>query len=281
MSISIFAKPAHLGSGGYMRRVSSIIRGVQVAEQIGAKLNPKEGYENDVCIHVKPHVPKGHDFDFKGKSPYLDIIDGHNLGQLLLKRPEIPGIVCSQVDYEIMSNIVNEKGEKIKNKIILIPQHHCNFERARRNREKMLVVGVIGSPKAFNFLPKDLEKELIKRNMELVEFSGFRTRQEIIDFYMKIDVQIVWRPYKKILSNPLKLVNAASFGVPTIALDEPAFMELDGCYVPVNNFDTFLRRLDILRENSDAYRVLASKCLEKSEDYHIEKVGEMYKKLDK
>ena len=64
MSISIFAKKTSRGRGNRLQRVSSMIRGVQVAEQIGAKLNPEEGYENDVCIYVKPHVPKGFDWKF-------------------------------------------------------------------------------------------------------------------------------------------------------------------------------------------------------------------------
>ncbi len=281
MSISIFAKQTTLNRRGYLHRVSSMIRGVQVAEQIGAKLNPSGDYENDVCIYVKPHVPKGHDFNFEGKKNYLDIIDGHNLGQLLLKRPEIIGIVCSDVDYEIMTNIYNEKGETIKNKIVLIPQHHCNFGRVKRTGDRITTVGAIGTPTAFDFFPKDLKKELKKRNIKLFEFSGFRTRQEIIDFYMKIDVQIVWRPYKKILSNPLKLVNAASFGIPTIALDEPAFKELAQYYFPVNNLTEFLTCLDELRADPKLYASYSNACLGKAEDYHIEKIGELYKELDK
>lgn len=284
--ITIFAKPAFLNvnpgepfalrtkpvRSGHLMRVSSMIRGDQIADQIGAKLNPTEGYENDTCIYVKPMVRKGDDFTFEGK-PYLDIIDGHNLGQLLNKHPEVPAIVCSQIDMETMSGVIS-------NKIIFIPQHHCNFNREKRTRTEVKTVGVIGTRGAFPMLPEELRKELEKRGMELIEFSRFFSRQDIIDFYMKIDVQMVWRPYKKLLSNPLKLVNGASFGIPTIALDERAFEEMKGCYIPVTTFKEFLVQLDRLRTTPDMYIYYSENCIDRAERYHIERVGEMYKELD-
>jgi hypothetical protein len=122
MSISIFAKnPIRAKSDKHLQRVSSIIRGQQVAEYLHAKLNPTEGFENDVCIYVKPHVKPHEDFDFHGHS-YLDIIDGWGLLALVHKHPEVTVITCSAVDFEYVS-------ENCANKVILIPQHHCNFER--------------------------------------------------------------------------------------------------------------------------------------------------------
>jgi len=287
--ISIFSKPAFLNinpgqpfkertkpvKGGQLMRVSSMIRGDQIAEAIGARLNPPQGYENDVCIYVKPRVQKGDDFNFEGRKNYLDIIDGHNLGQLALKHPEVDVIVCSQVDYETMSKV-------IPNKIILIPQHHCNFERQKRIRTKLTQVGVIGSRGAFPHLPDGLRKALAERGMELVEYSQFYTRQDIIDFYMSIDLQIVWRPYKKLLSNPLKIVNASSFGVPTIALDEPAFKEVEDCYVRIKSFDEFLVKLDKIRLNRNQYEFTGffQRMIEKAEEYHIDNIAKLYKELD-
>jgi len=289
MSISIFAKPAFLNINphepfsqrtkplregvGHLQRVSSIIRADQIAKEIGAKLNPESGYENDVCIYVKPMVRKGDDFKFEGK-PYLDIIDGHNLGQLATKHPEVTVIVCSQADMETLTGV-------IPNKIIFIPQHHCNFKRYIRTREGVRVVGAIGTKGAFPLLPKGLKEALGERGIELLEFSRFFKREDIIDFYLKIDVQIVWRPYKKLLSNPLKIVNAASFGIPTIALDESAFKEMGDCYIPVHTLDEFLDRLDDLRTSPALYNDYFHRCIDKSDEYHIEKIGELYKELDK
>ena len=122
-----------------------MIRGVQVAEQIGCKLNPESGYENDVCIYVKPNVPKGYDFKFEGRKSYLDLVDGHNLGPVLFKHPEVTAIVDSWADYNTMSKVYDEKGELLKNEIIVIPQQNCNFERFTRTRTEITRVGAIGT----------------------------------------------------------------------------------------------------------------------------------------
>jgi hypothetical protein len=264
-------KPIPEGRGHAMR-VSSMIRGDQIADEIGAKFNPTEGYENDTCIYVKPMVRKGDDFKFKGKKIYLDIVDGHNLGQLMIKYPEVKVIVCSDIDKITMSSC-------IPNEIVVIPQHHCNYERIQRERTEIKTVGVIGTKGAFPMLPKELKGELKKRGMKLLEYSRFFTRQDIIDFYMKIDVQIIWRPYKKTLSNPLKMVNASSFGIPTIALDEKAFHEMSGCYIPVDSLEGFLTHLDALKDNPSLYRHYSKACLAKSEHYHISNIGKLYKQL--
>src|SRR6267142_3781020 len=110
--ISIFAKEAFLNvnphepfrlrtkpvKSGHLQRVSSIIRGEQIAEAIGARFNPKSWYQEDTCIYVKPRVQNGDDFVFEGKKNYVDIVDGHNLGQVLLKHPDVGCIVCSRTD---------------------------------------------------------------------------------------------------------------------------------------------------------------------------------------
>ena len=286
--ISIFAKRAFFNinpsedydkrvkpiRGGHLMRVSSIIRADQIAQQIGAKLNPTEGYENDVCVYVKPMVRKGDDYEMKGKKIYIDIVDGHNLGHLAFQHPEAKIIVCSEADQKTMSSVIS-------NEIVLIPQHHCNFERIRRVRKETKTVGVIGTRGAFPYLPQELKQELAKRGIELKEFSKFYSRQDIIDFYMSIDLQIVWRPYKKLLSNPLKIVNAASFGIPTIALDETAFKEVEGCYLPVHDFNELIDTLEAFISDDELYQGLHQNCLDKSEKYHIENIGKLYKELDK
>ncbi len=286
-NIAIFAKRAFLNTNpsqefiskeksykgyGHLQRVSSIIRADQIADYLGAKFNPTEGYQDDVTVYVKPYVKKGNDFVFEGKRAYLDIVDGHNLGQLALKYPEVGVIVCSQADYETMSNA-------LPNKIVLIPQHHANFERQKKKRTAIKVVGIIGEKNAFDYIPRKIREELKKRDIELLEYSKFFSRQDIIDFYMNIDVQLVWRPYRKILSNPLKIVNASSFGVPTIALDEPAFKEMEGTYIGVTTPEEWLSRFDYLCDNDDVYDAVSQYCREKAENYHISSVAKLYQQL--
>ena len=177
-----------------------------------------------------------------------------------------------QVDFEVLSH-------ELSNKIVLIPQHHCNFERATRTRKGVTVVGIIGTPHAFRFLPDGLKPELAKRGMNLLEYSHFFQREDIVDFYKKIDVQIIWRPYSKKLSNPLKIVNSASFGIPTIARDEPCFKEMENCYIPVYTLEEFMSELDSLRSNPPLYKKFAKRCLKTAENYHIDKISKLYKNL--
>ena len=256
---------------GHLQRVSSIIRADQIAEYLGAKVNPKERYENDVCIYVKPHYLGG-DFKFEGK-PYLDICDSTTLYKLAIKYPEVTVITASDYNYELCKRI-------LPNKIVNIPEQHCNFERLKRTREGIKTVGVIGTEDAFEFLPSGLEEELNKRGIKLYKFSKFYCRQDVVDFYMQIDLQIIWRPYmeysKNILMNPLKVVNASSFGIPTIAYDEPCFKEVEWGYVGVHELDEILFGLDTQRDTIEKMRSI---CIEKSEKYHISKIVELYKQL--
>jgi hypothetical protein len=276
VNISFFAKkPFRVGSDKHLSRVSSIIRGYQIAGQIGAKLNPIEGYEKDICIYVKPPYKSGSNLKFEEKS-YLDIVDSIGLCELAIKHPEVSVISLSKWNQKVLKKL-------IPNKVVNIPQHHCNFERVRRNSTEVKKVGIIGAKKAFDYLPKGLKDSLARRGVSLLTFSEFSTRQDIVNFYMNIDVQIVWRPYynysKNILANPLKIVNAASFGIPTIAYDEKAFLEMKGCYIPVHTLQEFLDELDKLRTRPMLYEKYSKTCIKKSEKYHIEKIAKMYTKL--
>lgn len=251
---------------GHLQRVSSMIRGDQIAERLGAKLNPKEGYENDVCIYVKPRYDAV-GFKFEGKT-YIDIVDDIKTA---VKFQDIPIISLSQVGHEVLTQIHPKD-------VFLIPQHHCNFERAKRYREGVTTVGIIGTIPAFNYLPEGLEERLAEKGVNLVKFSRFFSRQDIIDFYQRIDVQIVWRPYKIPIGNPLKIVNASAFGVPTIALWERWFKEVEGCYLPVYDVNGFITELEKLKDPS-FYNECSQKCLLKAEEYHIDNICKLYREL--
>jgi hypothetical protein len=275
MSISIFAK-RHFRArrDGHLQRVSSIIRGYQIAEYLGAKLNPTEGFESDVCIYVKPHVKPVDDIPFYGHA-YLDIIDGNNLIHLAQKHPDVSVITCSYASFSSVTSQIN-------NKVILIPQHHCNFERFQKKGADVLTVGCIGTKSAFVNIPPQLIESIKALGIHFIEFSNFQSREDIVDFYKKIDVQMVWRPYMReasTLSNPLKIVNAASFGVPTIALDEMAFYEMKGYYFPVETEKEFIDQLIRLKSSTALYSEYSEKCFKKAENYHITRVGKLYKDL--
>ena len=71
-----------------------------------------------------------------------------------------------------------------------------------------------------------------------------------------------------------------SYGIPTIAYEEEVFnKELKGYYFPARSLDDLLDQLDSLVSSSNLYESTAEKLITKAEEYHIDKIGEMYKAL--
>src|SRR3990167_7680974 len=270
--ISIFAKPPF--EMKHLQRVSSIIRGEQIAAYMGnARLNPEKGYENDVCIYVKPHIYPENDYKFE-KHSYIDIHDGFSLRHTLRKYPEVGCISISDHATYVLK-------QYIKNKIVTIPHHHCNFERMTRERNKIKKVGITGSFQAFPFVPDIIKDGLKARGILYEEYSNFYPRTSVARFHYSLDIHLVWRPWRKQLSSPLKVTNAMAFGVPTIALniDEPSYKEVEGCYIGVKTVEEWLEALDRLIADPKLYKIMSDKCFEMAEKYHIENIAKLYEEL--
>lgn len=273
MGISIFTTGTASTDHNSDNHFSLIKRGYQIAEEIGAKLNPKQDYQDDICIYVKPTLDSNQDMIFKGKSSYLDLIDYWQYIPLLRKHPKTIAIVCSERDYIYLAS------EGITNKTTIIPQHHCNFDQEKRDRKNILVVGAVGTRRSLRHLPQELEPQLNERGVNLLIHNETDSRQDLVNFYKKIDIQIVWRPWKKNLANPLQIVNAASYGIPSIALEENYFNEMGNCYISINGLGNFFTELDLLINSSSRYAALSSLCLIKAKKYHISNIAKLYKNL--
>jgi hypothetical protein len=270
--ISIFAKPPF--EMKHLQRVSSIIRGEQICAYMpNCRLNPENGYENDVCVYVKPHIRPGADYKFE-KNSYLDVHDGFDLRHTLRKYPEVKAIAISDHSAYVL-------GQYVKNKIVVLPHHHCNFERMTRVRDKIRKVGITGSFTAFQVVPEVIKEGLKKRGILYEEYSNFYPRLSVARFHYSLDIHLVWRPWKKNLSSPLKVTNAMAFGVPTIALDldEPSYKEVEGCYIGVKTPEEWLEKLDELIADKKKYDEMSKFCLEQSERYHISEIAKLYNQL--
>ena len=270
--INFFAKPPFIMK--HLQRVSSTVRGEQIAAYMGnARLNPPKVEEGDVNIYVKPHIKVGFDFDFP-KNSWIDIQDGWELIHTLQKYPEVGVIAYGDLSYETLSKYVK--------KIVNIPHHHVNFERTVRKRDKILKVGTTGSPAAWDYIPEEIKEGLKQRGIRLELYSNFYPRTAVARFHESVDVFIHWRAWlNRKLSCPFKIINSASFGVPTIALDEPSFKEVEGTYIGVSNPAQWLEKFDLLVNDARLYQEMADKCLEVAEKYHIESISKLYKELDK
>jgi len=246
------------GKGG-----SGLIRAVQIAEHLGAKLNPGKDYKNGVCIYVKAEPPENFP-----KHSYLDVMDTDGRNRWLKKHPEIGVIACSEAARSHLSKVLK------RDDVVVIPQHHCNYDRVKRDRKEMLVVGVIGRPSSMDLDINDLKKRLRKIGMEFVMTSKYRGREDVVDFYKKIDIQIIWRKENKPFKNALKIVNAASFGIPTVAYPEQGYMEMEGYYLRAKTIDKLIDEVKDLKGGWHTQRLI-----DKAEEYHIDNIAELYKKL--
>jgi hypothetical protein len=277
MNISIFARKYFIGEDvepltkPYLHRGTGLIRGEQIAKFLGARYNPTSGYESDLRIYIKPKsLDKIQDGD------YIDVSDsGDVIIEQLKKRPKLKLIASSLATYEYLK-------EKLPNKIVLIPEHHCNFERTKRSRKKFTTGGYVGAPNDFIFsMNPEIEKRLAKIKLKFIAFYDFKNRQDVVNFYKKIDFQInphFWPDDSEIYRHPTKMISAASFGIPTISVRKSGYKEWEGNYIPAEDIDSLIKEVENLK-NKDYYDQWAGKIIKAAEPYHIENIAKLYRQL--
>jgi glycosyltransferase involved in cell wall biosynthesis len=251
----VFHRARHGGSGE--------IRGTQMAKHFKARLNPPEwAYDFDVHVWVKME-PK--DLSLPGRH-YLDVLDAQERVSWLLKNPECGVIASSLSGQEYLKKKLNRKD------VLFIPQHHCNFDRAKRERDGIKVAGVAGGDGAIRCDMSELKTRLADMGIEFRWLNRYESRDEVDAFYRELDVQIVWRGGDRPLKNPLKIINAMSYGIPTIALPEPAYEEVWGYYWVVQEPLEILMVIEELKQGWDALELI-----DFAEQYHIENVAKLYR----
>lgn len=267
---------------------AGLIRGAQIAGYLGAKLNPRTSFYNDICIYVKifPHLPYP-------RNCYLDVVDAHEKVEWLKDKPDVNIIAVSRIAKEWISEVTGRKD------IVLIPEHHCNFDRKLRPDREVLTVGIIGQKSAYDLSYLELKQGAcdlglnLKWELPYLDKDGnllfkkflhvYPTRERVVNFYSDVDIQVTYRkntPNPK-LRNPLKLENAGSFGIPTVAYPEEDYVdEWDGFFIPATDSDEILHSLWELKNNYDYYKEWSKKVIGKAEEYHIEHIAELYKNLN-
>ncbi|MBI2049658.1 hypothetical protein HYT32_02010 [Candidatus Roizmanbacteria bacterium] len=270
--ISIFAKHTYFLDDPYrpgevyLQRVSSRVRAEEIAEYLGAKLNPTEGYKNDTCIYVKHYR-----LDQVRDGDYLDVLDDLYTTNLLKTRPKIKIIAMSKPHMEYLRGI-------LKNKIIYIPHHHVNHERFRRRRKKIINCGYVGSNSRYNVrINREIGKRLSRIGLNFKPLFNFKTRKDIINYYKTIDLQIIghFRNLDVPYYHQTKIVNAMSFGIPTIASQRLGYRDVEGFYIPINNMDELMAEAEKMKD-SVRYKEWPDKIIAESEKYHISEIAKLY-----
>ena len=266
----------------HRKAVSGKIRGMQVGTYLDAKLNPTEGYENDVCIYVKSFPPDG----FPERS-FVDVIDSKNLVSWIANNPRSGVIAISEVGQEYLSRKLR------RSDVYLIPEHHCNFNRESRVNKEVKSVGYMGNKNGSIFTDDNIvsrrktidyiTKRFADIGLDFKFITSYPKREDVIDFYKSIDIQVTYRRRKQqqiaSLNNPLKLTNAGSFGIPSVAYPESTAREWGGCFVEAESISEMLLQCKKLKEDKAFYEDMAGKALEKSENYHISKIAPLYMEL--
>lgn len=258
--------------GTFLCRVSSRVRGEEIAAALGARYNPSAGYEGDRQVWVKPRrvgpIPDG---------AWVDVLDEFGLAAQLKARPGLKVISMSQAhDAHLHSEL---PGHEVR----LIPHHHLNFERLLRpSGREVRVCGFVGSNTAEHLAwGAQVARALERVGLEYRGCHNYLKRQDSLDFYRSVDLLVIayfgWQdtPYR----HPTKIVNAASFGIPTVAGPIQGYREVEGHYLRAGSLEELVAQAAALRDPG-WYRHWAEPLPELAEQYHISRIANLYRALD-
>jgi len=257
---------------------SGDIRGTQIAEFVGGSINPDKIYADDVNFFVKsvpaPELLSGM------KNIFIDVVDSYGVIPWIRRHPEVGVIAMSGVAKKYLD-------EQLKRTdVILIPEHHCNFEGVVHKVDIPTVAGFIGYKENLQIHPDEIAKALEPLGIKFMYCCDFKNRFDVTDFYRRIDIQITFRATTGMkyaipeLKNPLKLANAGSFGIPTIAFPEPSYVDEWGDqFCQVGSLDEIVLYCDKMINEDSFYKNASEKALHMSEQYHIDIIAKLYKEV--
>jgi hypothetical protein len=257
---------------------SGIVRGHQIADRMGAPCDPPEIDPRETVVAVKCWSPVFPEIE----RLYCDILDSDSLLPTIQAHPRVGVIVCTETGRDYVA-------ARVENPIVVIPHHHCNFESRVRSARPPTVAGYAG-PRG-NF---DLDPEMVKHALSRIGLS-FRwmftdevavSREDLCAFYPGIDIQIVFRKPRLIpnmppeLKNPLKLVNAGSFKVPTVGYPERCCREAGEGFLPARTLEGVVAACDALKTDAAFYDRQAEAGHRQAEAFHIREICRRYRQID-
>ncbi len=257
---------------------SEYTRGYQLADVLGCEVDEPLKTVNETVIAVKTYFPDSEHLT----NLYFDLIDDPNTINIANRYPN----ACIIAITDIMKNYLEDR---ISNKIVTIPEHTCNFENRIRIRDEVKVVGYVGSTQCLNIKPSVLRNILGDNGFEfkmlVCETADNATRKEVADFYMGIDIQIAFRlpglaVRPPVYRNPLKIFNAGSFKIPTVAYPELSYSMCAGTYfLEAIDLDSIVNKCRMLRDDSVLYNFYSDRVYEWSKQFDIVKIAKMYAQL--
>jgi hypothetical protein len=204
---------------------------------------------------------------------YLDVVDMPPSRSL---PPHITVITITDTAKRFVQNLVPHK-------VITIPQQHCNFDNEVRPERPVKVVGYCGDLQNFQLDIHAFANQLAKNNLRLdvLVVNNDTTREEVVDFHKRIDIAIDFRqdfpkesPAE--MRNPLKVLNAGSFGIPTIAYPFITLKNEVKNFFPIYTINDAVTTCCRLRDNPKLYKEIGQKNIEQAKLYHIDRIIDDY-----
>lgn len=259
---------------------SGDIRGKQIAAYLGAPCDVK-CEQGDIFVAVKSVVMDALEARKIVKSIWIDVVDGYGLIDHLMEFPWMKAIAISDMAYRFIRN-------RVENEMVVIPEHHCNFNNETRPQDREVhVVGAACYPGNFDLDPTEVRNALAYIGLDFQIKTEFKSQQDVIDFYKNMDIQLCFRKFRGIemreppeLKNPLKLENAGSFMIPTVSYPEPNFMHEFGCgFLPARSLNGIVEQCRDLKEDKTLYQEVSGSAHAKAQEFHIDKIAPLYREL--
>ncbi len=251
---------------------SGLIRGEQIMNRALTRMPEMLSEDDDTVLFVKT-------FDY--------------LESLRYKRRFIDVIDCSFFFYENLNVeyiVVTEEAAKYARRrtarpVHIIPHHHCNFENLERDSSREVkTVGWYASDDRFQLDSKLMTSKLEAAGFEVIaECANSVERAEALKFYSSIDIHIVFCPrsnkifFPMELKGPLKVINAGSFGIPTVGYQEFAYKRFSMMHAL--DMNSIVDACLALREREVLYKYYAKASFKEAEPYHIDNILPKYKEL--
>ena len=262
---------------------SSYTRGAQIADALGCRYNQSLNGFDETLIYVK-RVPDDNAIKTLRKMPnvYFDLVDHANTIDVMKNFPTVKLIVSTDVMKDFLHHFID-------NEIVVISEHSCNFARDIRQERKVKVVGHVGDSLNFHLDQQKLKTALADIGLDFrflaCERSDKNTYQEICRFYKEIDIQIAFRLPDRdlqppIYRNPLKIINAGSFRIPTVAYPEIAYrLCAGGVFLEAWNFNEVITECKRLKDDESLYDFYADQSYAYSKQFDIKNAAFEYAKL--
>jgi len=172
---------------------------------------------------------------------------------------------------------------RLDNRVVLVPQQHCNFDNLLNERWPPRTVGYIGYEENLDLSVDVLKEELGELGLDFVWKFMDKTVgwEEATAFYRTIDINISFRKPRICsglppeMKNPLKIINAASFGIPTVGKDEAPFEEFP-LSIQVNSLGELVAACERLQKTAPFFK---PQLVDRAQEYHIDNIVRLYDEL--